>query len=299
MDIDLRHLRYFVAVAEELHVGRAATRLIVSQPALSRQIRELERELGAELFARTSRQVHLTPAGEILLEQARLTLAQTERTIELARRAGRGEVGRLAIGYLGSVALSLLPPLVRAFRASRPDVSLLFYVGIDDKQLTAIEEGHLDVGFVRSPGSHPGVQHEPIHHEALTAVLPADDPLAAQASIPLAALAERPLVLWPRELSATVFDEIIAASRDAGFTPRIEIESAGALGTFGLVAAGLGASILVESYRHVQPSGVRFVPIEGLWSTLYVAWRADNRTPTLAAFLELVRAMMQTGDAEG
>jgi DNA-binding transcriptional LysR family regulator len=296
MDIELRYLRYFVAVAEELHFGRAAARLIVSQPALSRQIRELERELGTELLARTSRQVRLTPAGEILLHEARLTLAQSDRTIEAARRASRGELGTLTIGYLGSVALSHLPMLVRAFRVGRPEVVLRFYDGIDDKQLQGIEEGHLDIGFVRSPGRHVGVQVEPIDREPLTAVLPADHRLADRESIPIAALADTSLILWQRSLSASVYDEIIAASRRAGFTPRIEIESTGALGTFGLVAAGLGASILVGAYRQLQPPGVSFVPIEGLGSTLYMAWRPANRSPTLAAFLALVRSSCPTLD---
>jgi DNA-binding transcriptional LysR family regulator len=293
MDIELRHLRYFVAVAEELHFGRAAARLVVSQPALSRQIRELERELGIELFVRTSRQVRLTPPGELLLQEARLTLVQTERAIETARRAGRGELGQLAIGYLGSVAFTLLPPLVRAFRERRPEVALRFYEGIDDKQLAGIAEGHLDVGFIRSPGRNEGIRIEPIHHEALTAVLPSDHRLASQERIGIGALAEASLVLWPRALSAAVHDEIIAACRRAGFVPRIEIETAGTLGTFGLVAAGLGVSILVESYRRLRPPGVAFVPIEGLSSTLYVAWRGDNRSSALAALLGLMRSIAE------
>lgn len=289
MDIDLRHLRSFVAVAEDLHFGKAAARLIVSQPALSRQIRELERELGTELFSRTSRQVRLTRAGELLLDEARLTLSQADRMLSIIRRAGRGEVGQLAIGYLTSVAQGILLPLPRAYRAQRPEVGLLLYEGLDDKQLSAIADRHLDVGFVRSPGNHGGVRLEPIRREPLAAVLPEDHRLAGRERLSLAALAGEPFILWPRQLSATVYDEIVAACRGHGFSPSIALEAAGAVGTLALVAAGLGISILDASFANLRRVGVVFIPIEGLSSTLYLAWRDDNRSPVLAAFLETTR----------
>ena len=298
MDVELRHLRYFVTVAEELHFGRAAVRLVVSQPALSRQIRELERELGAELFARTSRQVRLTRAGEVLLEEARVTLIQADRTLEAARRAGRGELGQLAIGYLGSVASGILPPLVQAYRARRPDVGLLFYESLDDKQLAAIADRHLDIGFVRSPGSHGGVRIEAIQQEPLAAVLPEEHPLAGQERISLGALADESFILWPRYLSAAVYDDVVAACRQHGFSPRIVIEAAGAAATLGLVAAALGVSVLVYSYRNPRPVGVTLVPIENLSSTLYMAWREDNRSPVLPDFVEIARAVASRQENE-
>jgi DNA-binding transcriptional LysR family regulator len=291
MDVELRHLRAFVAVAEELHFGQAAARLIVSQPALSRQIRELERELGAELFWRTSRHVRLTRAGEALLEEARVTLTLADRTVEAARRAGRGELGHLAIGYLGSVASGILPPIVRAYRARRPEVSLRFDEALDDKLLAAIADRHLDVGFVRSPGGHGGVRLEAIQEEALAAVLPAEHPLAGQAQLSLGALAAESFILWPRSSSTAVHDDIIAACHRHGFSPRIVIEAAGPTATLGLVAAGLGVSVLVHSYRNLRRVGVTLVPIETLSSTLYLAWRDDNRSPALADFVETARAV--------
>jgi DNA-binding transcriptional LysR family regulator len=289
MDVELRHLRYFVAVAEELHFGRAAERLVVSQPALSRQIRELERALGAELFARTSRRVRLTPTGEILLAEARLTLLQADRTLEATRRAGRGELGHLAVGYLGSVGHGILPPLVRAFRARRPEVGLLLYEALDNKQLDAIADRHLEVGFVRSPGRQEGLRMEALAEEPLAAVLAEDHPLAGRERISAGALADEPFILWPRYLSAAVYDDIIAACRRDGFSPRITFEAAGASGALGLVAAGLGVSILVSSYRNLRQAGVVFVPIDGLSSTLYLAWREGNRSPALATFLDTAR----------
>jgi DNA-binding transcriptional LysR family regulator len=289
MNTELRHLRYFVTVAEELHFGRAAERLVVSQPALSRQIRDLERQLGARLFSRTSRHVELTRAGAVLLEEARLTLAQADRAVEATRRAGRGEVGHLAIGYLGSVASGLLPPLVRAFRARRPEVDLLLYEALDDKQLTAVAERHLDVGFVRSPSRRRGVRFEALQEEPLAAVLPEDHRLAAQARVSLAALADEPFILWPRSLSPAVHDDLIAACRRLGFSPRIAIEAAGATGALGLAAAGLGIAILVDSYRGLRRAGVVFVPLEEVSSTLSIAWRADNPSPVLPTFLETAR----------
>jgi DNA-binding transcriptional LysR family regulator len=150
MDVELRVLRYFVAVAEELHFGRAAERVLVSQPALSRQIAGLEQQLDVRLFERTSRQVRLTDAGAVLLVEARRTLAQAERAVDIARRAGRGEVGRVRVGFLASASNSILPPVVRTFRTRYPSVALELNELLDDEQVRQLEEGQIDVGFLRA-----------------------------------------------------------------------------------------------------------------------------------------------------
>jgi DNA-binding transcriptional LysR family regulator len=289
MDIELRVLRYFVAVAEELHFGRAAERMAVSQPALSRQIADLEQQLGVQLLERTSRQVRLTEAGVALLAEARRTIAQAQQAFDIARRAGQGEVGRVRVGFLSSACNSILPPVIHLFRSRFPHVALELHELLDDEQIRRLEEGHIDIGFVRTTLHSAMLQSEIVLAEPLAAVLPAAHPLASAQSIDLAALAGEEFVLWPREEAVESYDEIIAACRNAGFIPRIELESARAPAILGLVAAGLGVSIVADSYRVLQREGITFVPIAGLTSTLRMVWLRNNHSPTLTRFLDVVR----------
>lgn len=289
MNIELRVLRYFVAVAEELHFGRAAERVLVSQPALSRQIADLEQLLEVRLFERTSRQVRLTEAGAALLVEARRVLVQAERAVEIARRAGQGELGRVRVGFLGSACNSVLPPVVRAFRTRYPHVALELNELLDDEQVHRLSEGQIDVGFLRAVPDRALLQSEVVLSEPLAAVLPAHHAFASRASINLAALADEDFILWPRAEAVESYDEIIAACRQAGFSPRIVLASARAPAILGLVAAELGVSVLADSYRNLGRVGVKFVPLNGLTSTLRMVWSLDNLRPALARFLDVVR----------
>lgn len=289
---ELRVLRYFVAVAEELHFGRAAERMLVTQPALSRQIAELEAQLGVALLVRTSRSVRLTDAGAALLVEARRALAQAERAVEAAHRAGRGEVGRVRVGFLASACNSVLPPAVAVFRARYPTVTLDLEGLLDGEQLRRLAEGELDVGFVRAAPGDPALLSEVVLSEPLAAVLPADHRLAGAATLELSALADEAFILWPRADATESYDTLLSACRQAGFSPRIALHLVDASAILGMVAAGLGVSVLAHSYKVLGREGVRFVPLPALTSSLRVVWSLDQLTPPLRRFLDVVREVV-------
>lgn len=290
--MELRHLRYFVAVAEERHFGRAAERLKIAQPPLSRQIQLLEDELSVRLFDRSRRKVELTAAGATLLEHARRVFDSVELAARETQRAGRGERGRIAIGYPSSLAYSGLAEVLRTFRSKYPDVAITLDGLAPQAQIDALKEGRLDVGFVRAPFDEPGLESLPIRREPLVIALPADHSLAARSSrIALEALAEEPFVLFPRSRGPAFFDQLMRLCNDAGFTPRI-VQEAQQLDIVSLVAAGFGVSILPASVRHAQRSGVAYRSIVGNPMTdLRVAWRKDNAAPVVRALVEVVRSV--------
>lgn len=285
----LRVLRYFVAVAEELHFGRAAERVLVTQPALSRQIAELEQQLGVQLLVRTSRSVRLTDAGHTLLVESRRAIAQAELAVEMTQRAGRGEVGRVRVGFLTSACNSLLPPTVARFRSRFPSVALELESLLDGEQLRRITEGELDVGLVRAAPDTTMLQSEVLLNEPLAAVLPNGHPLVGASQLGLAALKDEPFILWPRIEAVGSYDALIAACRQVGFSPRIELTVADPSAILGMVAAGLGVSVLASSYRVLGRAGVSFVPLPALTSTLRIVWSLEQLTPAVARFLDVAR----------
>ncbi len=198
MDVDARLWRSFAAVADELHYGRAADRLRITQPALSRQIRDLERTLGVRLFDRTSRRVALSQAGQAVLEQARRALTESDRAVRLATLAARGDWGELAISVLPSVTLSLLPAIIRAHREAHPAIGFRISESFDDEQLAALTTGRIDAGFLRATAAPPGIRLQTLLTEALLAGLPADHRLADRGQIALSELADEPFVFFPR-----------------------------------------------------------------------------------------------------
>jgi DNA-binding transcriptional LysR family regulator len=287
--MELRHLRYFVAVAEERHFGRAARRLHIAQPPLSRQIQALEAELGFPLLERSRRSVELTAAGAVLLERARVLFTEVERAVQEARRASTGETGRLSVAYLSSLAYSGLTPLLRALRESLPSVELTLRELSPAEQLSALKQGRVDVGFVRGPVEDPSLASECIRRERLLVALPADHPLAARRRIQLSALALEPFVSFPRSRAAAFFDTLMAMCHAAGFSPRI-VQEAPQLDALSLVAAGFGVAILPESIREVHRPGIELRPIVGSPSVdLLAAWRANDTSPVLMTFLEITR----------
>lgn len=288
MDVDARLWRSFTTVAEELHYGRAAERLHITQPALSRQIRDLERVLGITLFDRTSRRVVLSRAGQAVLGQARRALAESDRAVRLARLAAHGDWGELAIAVLPAVALALLPAIIRAHRDAHPAIGVTISESFDDEQLAALTAGRIDAGFLRAAAAPPGLYLETLLTEPVLAGLPAGHRLARHNRIALSELAGEPFVFFPRHRSVLAYDEFIASCRAAGFSPAIVQEASG-ISALGLVAAGLGVTVVAASYQALSLDGVRFVPVIGHQLTLQVAWAAGNTNTALPGFLETTR----------
>ncbi|HYD30533.1 MAG TPA: LysR substrate-binding domain-containing protein [Azospirillaceae bacterium] len=296
--MDLRHLRYFVAVAEELHFGRAAERLHIAQPPLSQQIKALETELGVRLFHRTKRRVDLTEAGRLFLDEACAVLARAERAVTTAQRAGRGELGRLAVGYTGSTAYNpLVPRIIRHFRESFPTVELTLQDMHTMEQAPALLEGRIDVGFCRPPVPDPDglLSILPLLEEPLVAALPAAHPQAPAATVTLAGLAHDPFILYPRAIGPGLFDRIVAACREAGFSPRVTQQAPQFASIVGLVAAGLGVALVPTCLEQLRAQGVVYRPLADVHPTspMAVAFRRGDRSPTAKAFVAVVREALK------
>jgi DNA-binding transcriptional LysR family regulator len=290
--LDLRRLRYFVAVAEALHFGRAAARLNMSQPPLSRQIQQLEREFGVILLRRSKRRVELTDAGAYLLEQARQILAEAETLGARTRRAESGETGRLTLGFISTVDYSILPGLLSAYRAAHPGVTLELREQTSDVQLRELNEGRIDAGMLLAPVDDSSLSVLPVLREPLVAALPADDPLAhVRTALPLKSLASHPFVIFPRSAGAGLYDAIIEFCRASGFTPRVAQEAIQMQTIVSLVSAGLGVALVPASLRDMRRRGVvyRRLREDSPLLTVVLAWRTANRSACLAQFVATAR----------
>jgi DNA-binding transcriptional LysR family regulator len=289
--MELRHLRYFMAIAEERHFGRAAHRLHMTQPPLSRQIQELEAELGFTLFTRSRRQVELTPAGSVFLDHIRRVFDTLELAVHQAKRASVGEIGRIVVGYISSIAYSGLTELIRAFHQRFPLVELALREMSPQAQLEALKERSIDVGLVRGLVDDALLATQCVRREPLVVVLPEEHALASRKRIPLHLLAREPFVAFPRQRGPAFFDQVMELCRAAGFTPRI-VQEAPQLDILSLVAAGFGVAIMPDSIRHLRRHGLVFRPIMGDPTTdLLMAWRADDASPALREFIALVRSV--------
>lgn len=294
MNLELRHLRYFVAVADELHFGRAAERLHISQPPLSMQIRALEDILGTALFHRTQRRVSLTKAGEIFVREARQILDRAEGAILAAQRAARGEVGELAIGFVSSANFSVLPPILREFRARAPGVRLTLRESTTDVQLVDLAEGRIDVGLVLAPIDAPDLAYRPVHREPLVAALPEHHRLATgDSAIRLADLADDPFVMIPRHLAPGLYDDIVSYCRRTGFSPRVEQEAVQMQTIVSLVSSGIGVSLMPASMENLRRTGVTYRPLieASPVSEIGLVWRRDDELATLNVLLDLAPAL--------
>ena len=316
--MELRQLRSFVVVAEEMNVGRAATRLHLTQPSLSRQIAALEHDLGVELFARVRRRFVLTAAGETFLAEARDLLHRSDEAVRAAQRTQRGELGTLRLRFVQSATFEALPRILRAFRQAYPEVVLDLETLTTLRQTEALRDGRIDVGLLRpnapavalgttSAGQRvasgagsargttvvelaPGLASRVVAADPLVAVLPARHPLAKRKRLRLAELADEPFVFYTRASGPAVFDTIVGFCRAVGFTPRIEQEAADVQTIVSLVAAGLGVSLLISPTPPSNPDAVVYRDLSDdlpPWQ-LSAAWSPDNRSPVLARFLELL-----------
>lgn len=263
--MELRHLRYFQAVAEEGNFTRAAARIGIGQPPLSQQIQALERELGTALFVRTPQGARLTDAGAAFLVEVRRVLVDVDRAADTARRAARGESGRLRLGFTASAAFNpVVPALIRDYRRAWPAVELALEETNTAGLLDALADGRLDAAFIRYSVATPAeLQLLRFPDEPMKIAVPAAHPLAVRSSAPLSALAGEPFILFPRSFGTSLYDEILGACRQAGFSLAISQEAPQMSSIVNLVAAELGVSVVPESTAQVQLPGVRYLDIEG------------------------------------
>ena len=288
--MELRHLRYFVAVADELHFGRAAEKLHISQPPLSHQIQDLERELGVDLFHRTRHFVALTEAGRAFLEEARPILQATDHAVATARRAGRGEVGRLSVGVGHASETRVLGKALNVFLLRHSNVVLDLHTLDSREQIEALANRRIDIAFPILPVSHRDIVAEAIGTEPLVAALPVAHRLARARRLRLADLRSDPFVRGSRDAGPALHDLVSRACAEAGFEPSIVHEAGHVLTVLGLVGAGLGAAILPRSLGSRPTEGVVFRPLtQAPPVEIGVAYRRNEMSTLLLAFLETVR----------
>ena len=289
---ELRQLRYFVAVAEELHFSKAAKRLNIAQPPLSQQIRQLEIAVGATLFVRSTRRVELTPAGRVFLDGALRTLAEAERATEAALRASRGSFETLRVGFTEAAAFVALPRAVARFRERFPGVHLELHEDAGATSLIeAVHRDLVDLLIVRGPVEASGLQVVTLLEERFCVALPASHPLARRTRVPLKALAGEPMVLFPRRRSPAYYDMLIGMCRDAGFTPDVSHEVLRYTTIVALIAAGAAVGIIPKSNRSLQRDGVAYRDLVGTTATarLVAVCRPEHGSPVLEAFIAAAR----------
>jgi DNA-binding transcriptional LysR family regulator len=307
--MDLRQLRYFVTVAEELHFGRAAERLAMTQPPLSQQIQALEQELGVQLFARTRRSVALTAVGAQWLPEVRRVLADAAALPALAQRLARGETGSLTLTFVSTADYGILPGLLRQFGERHPDVSLQLREATSDVQIDALLAGESDAGLVipPQPVSFPAtLGYLPLARERLVLAVPERWQPASRhgqarlrrGEVALAEAADVPLILFPRRSAPAFYDIITGCYAAQGLTPRVGQEAIQMQTIVSLVSAGMGVALVPESLRHLRRTGVRYLDLSADLAphvTPYVEtgliWRRQAMTPALQSFVEIARTM--------
>jgi DNA-binding transcriptional LysR family regulator len=289
MTMELRHIRYFLAVAEERHFTRAAAKVGIGQPPLSQQIKDLEAEIGTPLFHRLAHGAELTAAGEAFLQGVKEMPALAQRATKAAQRAARGETGSLRVGFTASATFNtVVPSAIRAFRRAYADVELLLEEANTTRLVAGLQDGSLDVAFLR-PGAagSEAFQLRLLSEEPMVVALPLRHPVAAQREVELETLKEDPFLLFPRASGPTFYDSIISACRAAGFEPIIDQIAPQIASVVNLVAAELGVSIVPASMRQLQVSGVAYRPIAGQAPTarLALAYRRGETSAVVRNFI--------------
>lgn len=287
--MELRHVERFVAVAEELHFGRAAKRLGISQPPLSQQIQALEHEIGAPLFERTKREVRLTKAGEAMLVEAYRLLDQAERVRRAARRASAGEIGRLNLGCVTSAFYQILPPILDRFRAKYPEVGLSLREVDTADAVPDLASGRLDFGFIRLDAVEPPLKMRPLRRDAFVAALPVGHPLARHRSLELKDLAREEFVIFSRKVSPRFYDSIVNACLGAGFSPNIGHESTSILSQVGFVACGLAVGLVPRSVKHLHMPGVVYRELDETipLTDIALVWRDSSVSELARQFIDI------------
>jgi DNA-binding transcriptional LysR family regulator len=288
--VELRHLRYFVAVAETRHFGQAAERLRMAQPPLSQQIRQLEAELGVELFARTTRQVNLTAAGEVFYGDAtRILKAVADSTLRV-RRFAEGKLGTLRIGFTGSASYRQLPEIARLVKSRMPGVVLDLHTEmLTPAQELALVDRELDAAVLRPPTREDGISWRTIAREPLILALPEHHRLTEQQVVAVGDLRGEGFIMYPASSRSVVNDAIVRSCLAADFYPRVEHEAAKTSTLLSLVAAGLGAALVPESVQGLALEGVVYKPVQNAESVeLALAWRTGDESPLLRTFLDVL-----------
>jgi DNA-binding transcriptional LysR family regulator len=290
--MELRQVKYFVAVAEELHFGKAAKKVGIAQPALSQQIQQLEQELGGMLFIRTKRSVSLTAAGNLFLKEARLLLTQSERAMELVKRAFSGFVGDLVLGFVESATWDILPHVISAYRDQYPDIRITLRHLHTIDQINAIREGNVHVGIVGLPVNDPDLCVYVIKKEPYWVALPPVHRLAVSDSkIFVSNLSQEPFIATNREVGATYYDTMVKVCIDAGFSPSI-VQTVNEMQTMlSLVSSGIGIALIHESAKNLR-NDIVYKPLHGTNQYAYqmsLVWRKGDTSPIIKGFLEVIR----------
>lgn len=293
-----RQLRYFLVVADELHFGRAAERLAISQPPLSWNIQQLEQDIDAKLFERSSREVRLTPAGRAFVPAARALLAQADEAARLARDVERGVGGVLRIGFVGSMLYRGFPELLREFAVERPHIQIQSSELNSGEQIVALSHGQIDVGFAHSLRLSPALARLTYSIEPFICCLPAAHPLAGSTKLRPEQLRDEVFVMFSRAASPDYYERVLTLCTSAGFYPTVYHESRHWLSVVSLVAQGLGVALVPESLAGSTLKGAAFVPLEGasIQAETYCVWRSDDENAALQAFLTGVRSRVQVAD---
>lgn len=294
--MELRHLRYFVAVAEELNFSRAAERLGIAQPPLSQQIQHFERELGVPLFLRTRRRVEMTEVGRALLGEARRTLDDAARIVTIAARAARGEAGSLRLGFSSAALYATAPAILRAFLARAPEVALSLLERSSEEQTEMLAAGALDAGFVRLPiaNAPSSIALRKVAREPLMIALPPGHRLARRRAVALGALAQQRFIMVPQAAARGLHDQIVALCRRAGFEPCVAQEATEAATIVSLVSAGLGVAVVPASVRGLLRERVTYHAIRGADAITEMALAHDRGNPSrvLRLFLDTAREVI-------
>lgn len=294
--MNLRHMRYFIAVAEELSFTQAAMRLHIAQPPLSQQIRQLEEELGVTLFQRTKRHVQLTDAGQVLYVHAKQILRATEIAALQTQRAERGEIGRLAVGFFEHMSYTLLPPIYRVFSERFPDVEVALRWFPVVNQADALQRGDVDIAFMRPLAEVEGISTETLLTEPFVLALPEHHPLAAQDCVSLTQCASESFVLYAPNLAPDFHTMIYRLCADAGFIPTVALEVGQIYTCLGLVSSGVGLALVPSSVQRVHLEYLTYRPIQGHTPPVEVmlGWRTSNTSPLLQSFIATAKEVMTT-----
>jgi DNA-binding transcriptional LysR family regulator len=287
--IELRHLHYFLAVAEELHFHRAAERLHISQPGLSRQIHQMEEILGFNLFERNKRKVVLSPAGQYLQAEVKFLINHLEAMQRQAAQIAKGNAGELRVGFLGSASHEIIPHMLKAFRQYFPGIRTVLEEMPNPQQIASLLNNKIDLGFVRLAQAPEGLQMRAVQEDTFSLVLPADHPLDMDHFQSLAQVKGEDFILFSSDYSSYYYDLIIGICRDAGFYPSVSHKSVHALTIYRLVEHGLGLAIVPSSLAHGYDLKVKFIPLSTIpqRTILSVIWNPANRNPLLDRVLSL------------
>lgn len=287
--MELRHIKYFIVVAEELHFRKAAERLNMSQPPLSQQIQSLEHELGVQLFERSKREVKLTKEGQAVLKEAYRLIENSERLQSVANQSKQGKTGRLSIGCIASAFPEVLPPIYKAFSSQYPNVELAFEELNTHETLAKLEEGDLDFGFVRINKVSPPLALYPLLRDQLVVALPEGHRLLSKKTVSLKMLETEPFVIFKRQTSPQFYDSILAACQQADFYPNIVYEGKSMQSHIGYVACGLGVALVPQSIQSVYTSGIVYRNLKEAspLTEISLVWNVESKSELIKHFIKI------------